>query len=719
MDPGLVHVKKKLVVLGGGAASLSTLFHITNDPKWKDTFESITLYQMGWRLGGKGASGRGADGRIEEHGLHIWMGWYENAFRMIRAVYEELKRPGDAPLATWDEAFKPHDFIVFGETVKGEWKNWPLEFPHDKDTPGQGGEYPTTWDYVHETLDALHGLLTRTLFSVVPTSKKPTTLWGWIKAIGAWIVRLFKLLRELGTILEAERELRQARDTAKAARGARLTHGTEQHAAASTKVHQHTHAARRRLQGDTWKRIQSDDETRRLFYVLDCGLTCVAGVLKSGVGTGPHAFDALDKYDFREFLAMHGACDETVKSSLILGFYDLLFAYRDGQPTDQKVATGVSLRFVFRMVLTYKGAVFWKMQAGMGDTIFAPIHDVLKKRGVKFEFFHRVRNLSLSADGKSVARIELGRQATVINGNYRPFVDVLGLPCWPSKPNYDQLAEGREIAAGDYDLESMWTPWIDRETPVTLESGHDFDQIVFGISLGSVPYVAKELVAASDRWQRMVKNVETVRTQAVQLWMAKDIQDLGWKLPSAVADCYQEPLNTWADMSHLLPREEWGSAQAPQSLTYFCAPMVGGIPAIDDRGAPARELAKVRASAEEWLAQYGAKLWPQASGPGGAGFDWNTLYDRGDGTGTARLDQQFWRANIDPSERYVLSVPGSTEHRLHANQPDFTNLFVTGDWTYCGVNAGCVEGTVISGMLTAQALTGSPTDAEIVGYRNP
>lgn len=713
---------KKLVILGGGAASLSTAYYLTNDPKWREKFESITLYQVGWRLGGKGASGRGRDGRIEEHGLHIWMGWYENAFRMIRAVYEELGRRGDAPLATWDEAFKPHDFIAFGETVDGKWANWPLEFAQTNDTPGQGGEYPTKWDYVHETLEAIHNLFTRTLFSPRTMGPRPRGLWGWVKAIAAWIARLLKLLVELRTILEAERQLRAARDAAGAARAAARPDDTAAvHAVAAAKVDHHARQARGHLQRSLLKRIESDDETRRLFYIIDTGLTCVAGVTGEHVGVGPHAFDALDKNDFREFLANNGACDETIQSSLILGFYDLLFAYRDGKPDDQKVATGVALRFIFRMVMTYKGAVFWKMQAGMGDTIFAPIHDVLKRRGVRFEFFHRVRNLELSDDRKSVARIQLGRQATLTKGEYRPFVDVADLPCWPSEPQYDQLVEGNKIKAGRYDLESLWTPWIDQETPVTLEHGRDFDQIVFGISLGSVPYVAPELVKASERWRRMVEKVETVRTQAVQLWMTKDIEDLGWTLPSAVADCYPEPLNTWADMTHLLPREEWrgGSGDPPRSLTYFCAPMEGGIPAVDDRSAPAVELAKVRSAAELWLTKYGTTLWPDAHASDGTRFDWNSLFDRNDGSGPARLDEQFWRANIDPSERYVLSVPGSTEFRLRANQPDFDNLFVTGDWTYCGINAGCVEATVVSGMLTSQALTGSPTDDEIVGYSNP
>ena len=65
--------------------------------------------------------------------------------------------------------------------------------------------------------------------------------------------------------------------------------------------------------------------------------------------------------------------------------------------------------------------------------------------------------------------------------------------------------------------------------------------------------------------------------------------------------------------------------------------------------------------------------------------------------GAARFDSQFWRANIDPSERYVLSVTGSSKTRLRADQTGFENLFFAGDYTNNGINAGCMEAAVISG----------------------
>ena len=79
---------QKIAVLGGGMGSLTSVFKLTSDPEWQSKYE-ITVYQMGWRLGGKGASGRnGSIGeRIEEHGLHLWFGFYDNAFNLIQQVY--------------------------------------------------------------------------------------------------------------------------------------------------------------------------------------------------------------------------------------------------------------------------------------------------------------------------------------------------------------------------------------------------------------------------------------------------------------------------------------------------------------------------------------------------------------------------------------------------------------------------------------------------------
>ena len=67
---------RKIAILGGGAGSLAAAHFLSAAPDWRERYE-ITVYQQGWRLGGKGASGRNAQlgQRIEEHGLHIWFGF--------------------------------------------------------------------------------------------------------------------------------------------------------------------------------------------------------------------------------------------------------------------------------------------------------------------------------------------------------------------------------------------------------------------------------------------------------------------------------------------------------------------------------------------------------------------------------------------------------------------------------------------------------------------
>jgi uncharacterized protein with NAD-binding domain and iron-sulfur cluster len=710
--------KKKLAVLGGGLGSLSTVLCLTEQPNWQEQFE-ITIYQMGWRLGGKGASGRNAQNydRIEEHGLHIWMGWYQNAFRAIRKIYDELGRSPTAPLATWDQAFKKHSFIVFGEEIEGKWTNWPNEFPADKETPGTGGAYPTLWSYIELTLKALRELLQGSLFTA-PLSKKAKPrnifqkLFWWLKRLLGLIEVEAELLALAAgeELLKAAHELAQevAKDVGKHHRGH------------DDRMLQLIGDFRKWLQKRIEREFEAQDEARRLFCIVDTAVTCTIGVIAEHVGMHAHALDALDQYDFRAWLRKHGAAEDTINSSLLRAFYDLLFAYRNGDPNQQLAAAGVSIRFIFRMCLTYKGAIFWKMQAGMGDTIFAPIYEVLKKRGVEIKFFHRVKNLGLSADKKAVAQITLGRQVTLKNGAYEPLYDVKGLPCWPSQPFYEQILEGDELQRKKIDLESFWTPWQDVKA-LTLERGKDFDLMLFGISLASIPYLCPELIAASPKWKAMVDHLETVRTQAVQLWLKPDLKGLGWPLPSAVTDAYPEPLDTWADMSHLLPREAWPPGdEAPQNITYFCAPMIGAIPSPNDTEAPKREEAKVYHAALSWFGKNCKFLWPGAtSAKGSTGLNWELLAGAKDLSGQERFNDQFFRANIDPSERYVLSLPNTTQFRLRADDRDFENLFVAGDWIYTSINAGCVEGTVMSGMLASNAICGYPKIEDIVGYAEP
>jgi hypothetical protein len=114
----------------------------------------------------------------------------------------------------------------------------------------------------------------------------------------------------------------------------------------------------------------------------------------------------------------------------------------------------------------------------------------------------------------------------------------------------------------------------------------------------------------------------------------------------------------------------------------------------------------VRANAVEYLNRDGSGIWRSAYR--GDRFDWDLLVDPHTGVGPARFDSQFWRANFQATERYVLTPAGNVRYRLAAEESGYANLFLAGDWTRTGVNGGCVEAAVMSGMQASRAICGSP-----------
>jgi uncharacterized protein with NAD-binding domain and iron-sulfur cluster len=341
------------------------------------------------------------------------------------------------------------------------------------------------------------------------------------------------------------------------------------------------------------------------------------------------------------------------------------------------------------------------MNAGMGDTIFAPAYQALINRGVQVEFFHRVTNLHLSEDKKSIASIDFDVQATTKKGGpYYPLHNIKtkkgDLPVWPKHPLYDQLVEGEELKKRDINLDSFWTPWHGKTK--TLHAGKDFDQVVFGISMASIPFLCEELIDHSSAWRKMVDNVGTVRTQAIQLWLKPTTKELSGSAQSPIIDAWIPPLNTWADMTILLEEESWPGPQ-PGSLAYFCGPMEGGIPDPKDPKIPQAELNKVEHVADKMQSTYINTLW-------------KNLASNGLPSGDVML--RFCRANIDPSERYVMSLAGSAAYRLRADQSGFENLVITGDWIRNGYNAGCIEASTWSGIQAANTILGRPLNEGVI-----
>jgi uncharacterized protein with NAD-binding domain and iron-sulfur cluster len=160
--------KKRIVILGGGMASLVAAFELTRTAELRRRHD-ITILQQGHRLGGKGASGVNPDAhhRIEEHGLHILYGFYENVFRVLRECYDELGRDPAAPLATWRDAVAPQHLIVLPEREGKDVDFWSLFAPPNDEVPGDGITLDDPYRYLARLLD-WSGALLRTFVGARP-----------------------------------------------------------------------------------------------------------------------------------------------------------------------------------------------------------------------------------------------------------------------------------------------------------------------------------------------------------------------------------------------------------------------------------------------------------------------------------------------------------------------------------------------------------------------
>jgi uncharacterized protein with NAD-binding domain and iron-sulfur cluster len=690
----MTDVRKKIAVIGGGVGAITATYAITSIPDW-DKHYDITVYQLGWRCGGKGASGRNAahHGRIEEHGLHIWAGFYENAFRLMRDCYETLNRTGlrspDAPLGTLDKAFKGLSHFFLAEDLpqpdgRVSLHPWRVDFQPNSNQPGTGGLLPTPFAYFQ--------MLVRTVADMVERGLAGPAPEGHVLP-----ARFHHGLKRLGLPHSAPSPFHHL-----AAVAERLSSNPHDHRTDETLL-----MAGLAAHAQDWHhaRKPEGDMERRIGYMVSLSSAFFRGAIDTGLFRA--GFDAIDDQEISAWLLRYGASQEAVYSAVFRGCYDYVFGYPGGVTSDRGVGAGTAIRGLLRLAFTYKGALFYKMQAGMGDTIFGPYFQVLKARGVKFRFFTAARALHLDAERCGIQSIDMVEQAEVIGGDYQALVDVKGLPCWPSEPDLAQLVPGSYTPGTDFESEK--DPPTGR--PFRLERGRDFDQVVLGASLGSIPYLAEELIAASPRWQGMVQNVQTVATHAAQFWLNRTAEELGWNALVAqhnpgpqtdlktVITSFTEPLDTWADMTDLIPHEDW-PADGPTQLAYFCSPAhnVGVDPApFQDR-------------VRDWADRDLTRMWPGARKDGK--FDLSLLWGPGQDP-EERFTNQYFRQNFYGSERYVLSVPNSVQYRLPPDDSGFENLFLAGDWTRCGINAGCVEAATISGLVAARGLTGHPF--EVVG----
>lgn len=701
---------KKIAVLGGGLAAMTSVFHLLQDPEWESKYD-ITIYQMGWRIGGKGASGVNPEKgfRIEEHGLHLWMGFYENAFWMMRKVYEALGREKGKPLADFDAAFKGQPYMVFAEQVNQQWLDWQIGFPTLEGEVGDGhcGDFALLLDsMIHDIFRHIRKWLEEKKdIPADPSSGKhikellPSFFHEAIDDVMAGLeTGLDHVMVEFFYVVSAL--MKKVIDF-------------------EDREHPHLLEALDRFRD--WMRHELDkymehhQTARRLYISIDLITTIFKGFVRDGMihktdGKVWIDFDRINGDDYAHWFAKHGADPVlTVPSVFIRSMYDGPFAFLKGNINKPNIEAGTMLRNFLRLGFTCKENVVFRMQAGMGDTIFAPIYELMtKKYNVKFRFFHKVEQLVPAANGQSIASVRIARQVRLKGEDYDPLIHVKGLNCWPSRPLYEQLdpEDADALRKGNINLESSWTAWKSTGEPLTLEAGKDYDMLILGASLGSMPELCGELIRQKPNWKKMVETVQTVQTQAWQLWFNKDAADLNVEAGKLLST-FVEPVDTFAEMNQLLDRENWPSETKVKYIAYLCGVFEDApeIPPYTDHDFPDREWARVRANLAAYIDQHLHHLIPGCYDENG--FKWDDLVDLSNQSGASRLDQQYIRPNIDPSERYVLSVVDSSRFRMKTADTGYSNLCITGDWIQNHFNAGFVECAVTAGILTARAVSGN------------
>ena len=188
------------------------------------------------------------------------------------------------------------------------------------------------------------------------------------------------------------------------------------------------------------------------------------------------------------------------------------------------VSAGVAVFMTSKMFFEYRGAIFWKMTAGMGDIVFAPMYEVLRKRGVEFEFFHRVdtsglprpdpRRVETVTDGPPGRAAPEHERLRAAGPRRRPprFPRTRPSPISsPGRPGIGTRRSSRTAATGPTPRARVLRDGFDYDVRVRDPRGHG--------APSPRALSCSRIVTSGSRWS---SNVKTTATQALQLWLRPD-----------------------------------------------------------------------------------------------------------------------------------------------------------------------------------------------------
>jgi uncharacterized protein with NAD-binding domain and iron-sulfur cluster len=739
--------RQRILIIGGGPAGLSAAYHLTNQPGWQDRYE-VTVHQLGWRLGGKGATGRDPDHgwRVQEHGIHGFTGFYDTTFRMLAdcytAAYGEDGQGASGLPGTMTTAFRGMSNACLTEVVERRWVTTPQVLPVRDGLPWVGPARLHPREALVGMLDVLvHRHRTDSTGHDDLTSHLPTHRAA-AHGLAAEVHDAFVHLRDRVLHAATPRVEQAVEDTLGGALEEVLDH--LRHAISDALLDEILDVVARtgEFLTEALEHVDLDHDTpmRIPLMTLDFVAALLRGLLtRSSDGTRliDRDLDEIDHLTHHDWLRAQGATEATVTSAMANATANILFCYPDGDTSGMPMLSAAT--FVGWVLRSYciLGETYYLFPAGTGEIVIRPLYLALRARGVRFEFFSRLEDAVLSDDGSRVERLRMQRQVEVAAGphDYDPLVEVPGrdFTAWPAEPVWEQLVGGAELRdelrRQGTDLESWWCR-PSTATTRDLVLGEDFDLVVWAIPPATLPYVGRDLLDRQSRWATLHDRVPTTATLALQVWLDRPASDLGGDgvevVPSQyVSPSWPSPLIGVGEFTDVLAWEAWPDP-APQSLLYACGPLADlEDPAhldFSDTSAPARAYDRVLWTSVQWLRTMAALL-PGAGEPvhthaGPQTPDFGLLHAVEDvgAVPERRVATQWMKANVDPPERYTQAPPGSAAARFDAWDTGIDNLVAAGDWIRTGVNAGCFEGAVLGGALASHALTGYPALADLPDY---
>lgn len=764
--------KHKVAIIGGGPSALAAAFELTNDAEARKRLE-ITIYQMGWRLGGKCATGRNDKNRIEEHGIHVFFGWYHNAFKMLQRAYEERNQTADGKNAYFtdcNDAFTPggDSLLTWFAPDEGRWKDLAVKRPAGKGKPWEGGP-PQMWtltkDFLGSLLDMVGSMKDdhparykdiREGESVLLSNEDTGAEGGDLLDALIWKPRkrIRAAIREsIHTVLDAEEKVIIGKVHAHLKRiagkcDALDADGSFPNNGIIKQLIRIIDAALKIIH-EIMKVIPHLESHRRSYFALttaDFGLCLIKGLLKQVSFSNGKAYiptSNLDEVEFSDWMAAQGADQRTIFSPIFRFMYNGTYAYPRGDNNDNgSISARAAILGSLLVFTANKGAPVYAFNAGCAEVFVAPIYQCLRDRGVKFEFFNKVTDIVPAPSNDFIQSIKIDIQAR-LKDKQKPYDPLMiltlekegkkkKLACWPWAPDGSQLQfstkpekqrqieeEGVTHNLGKYNLESSLSNY--KVGTKTLRAGRDFDQIILATPPRTLQYIGQKLWTDDSPWQNYSEQIGVVQTQQVQLWLRKTAKELGvdaqsWGLPKGTyvsSNSYKLPLTCWGDYSYLLNVEPYDKSYGdqPRFLGYFTSvlPEVWNIVDSGDENLNYLAYQVIRSAAVNYLQQSMAYFFKNEKyhvNPGSVDLKllisgaWNKEGD----IFPYVLTQQYFRANIDPSELYTQSLPGTGKYRIACDETGFENMFLAGDGTNNGYNFGCVEASVISGIRAARAL---------------